>query len=108
MEFCQNCNNYLYIKEDPEQKKIISYCKSCDYQKERTEYCILKKIYKKSESRPYINHKYTNDDPTYPCIDIKCPKCKKEGHYAYYQCTNLSIIVVCSHADCNHDWTYYE
>ena len=85
---------------------IFNYCKFCDYQKERTEYCILKKIYKKSESRPYINHKYINDDPTYPHLDIKCPKCKKEGRYAYYQCTNLSIIVVCSH--CNHDWTYYE
>ena len=41
MEFCQNCDNYLYIKEDPEQRKIFNYCKFCDYQKERTEYFVI-------------------------------------------------------------------
>ena len=104
MEFCKNCNNYLYIKEDTEQRKIFSYCKLCNYQTETTDTCIFKKTYKKSDSRPHINHQYMNEDPTYPRMNIKCSKCKTEGNNAYYQCKNLSIVIVC--ANCCHYWKF--
>jgi DNA-directed RNA polymerase II subunit RPB9 len=104
MEFCKNCNNYLYIKEDTEQRKIFSYCKLCNYQKETIDTCIFKKKYKKSDSHPHINHQYMNEDPTYPRMNTKCSKCKTEGSNAYYQCKNLSIVIVC--ANCHHNWKF--
>ncbi len=106
MEFCKNCDNFLYIKENPEQRKIFSYCKSCDYQKEASNNCIFRKKYKKNESAPFINHQYINNDPTYPTKNVKCPKCKTVNTCAYYQCQNLSIIIVCS--KCYHNWKYFQ
>ena len=103
MQFCKNCNNYLYITEDRELKKLYNYCKKCDYKKETNNTCIYKIRYDKNiEIEPYINHKYINDDPTYPTKNIECPECKKKNNNAFYQCNDLSIIFVCK--KCKHKW----
>ena len=37
-------------------------------------------------------------------MNTKCSKCKTEGSNAYYQCKNLSIVIVC--ANCHHNWKF--
>ena len=35
MEFCELCDNMLYVKSN-EEKKLVKYCKHCEFEKVET------------------------------------------------------------------------
>jgi DNA-directed RNA polymerase subunit M/transcription elongation factor TFIIS len=81
MEFCDNCFNFLFIKEIKENnlKKIIYYCKKCNFIKDCNNNRIMLKKYnneKKIMNNTTIN-KLKTKDITLPTIKSKCNFCKK-------------------------------
>jgi DNA-directed RNA polymerase subunit M/transcription elongation factor TFIIS len=113
MDFCNICDNMLYIKYDNEE--LQNYCKNCNN--------IIK--VKTNSSMIIIENNYDNDDidvdnsintnikydPTLPRVNnIKCPnkKCSKtadkdnEVIYSKYDKENLKFIYYCVH--CEHFW----
>ena len=101
MEFCGNCKNYLFLKEEKvNNERILFYiCKKCDFKKECLNNKISFKTYKKTDN--VINDKHLNKykvtDPTLPTKNSKCPKCKKTNvntyEVKYYKQSKNSRII---------------
>ena len=87
MDFCDNCFNYLFTKEimDDNNKKIIYYCKKCNFNKKCDDFIIFKKTYKNINKK--INNIKLNEikvlDDTLPIIKIKCNNCKQTNDNKY-------------------------
>lgn len=116
MEFCNNCDNMLYIKNDVNDN-LVKYCKHCDYSKiENNSKCIKISETKYLEDdllyKQNIN-KYLRYDPTLRRIkdtNITCPnksECtididKQQVLYIKYDSINMKYLYVCDH--CGHIW----
>lgn len=113
MEFCDVCENMLYIRGDG--AKIFHKCNCCQkefdiFQSKTT--CVSKKVLNKSDSAqiPYINP-YVFSDPTLPiisiipCTNVNCtkpPDADNKVVYIRYDTPNMKYIYNCKH--CNHTW----
>ena len=116
MEFCNNCDNMLYIRND-DSNNLVKYCKHCDFSKKETE----SKCIKISESR-YLEddllykqniNNYLRYDPTLRRIrdsNIICPnkpECnidldKQQILSIKYDDVNMKYFYVCDY--CGHIW----
>jgi len=78
INFCNNCDNIMFVYSDETQTKLYLGCKVCG---EKTEYTGEKSIYKNNFevdlSETINNNKYLTYDNTLPVIsgnkNIKCP-----------------------------------
>ena len=110
MEFCKNCKNYLFLKECKVNgdRKLIYYCKQCDFSKDCIDNKISFKIYKKTdnlENDSYLN-KFKVTDLTLPRKTTKCPKCKKTNNNVYevkYFNNSYNLNIICKH--CHHNFS---
>jgi DNA-directed RNA polymerase subunit M/transcription elongation factor TFIIS len=113
MEFCDICNNMLYVKSN-ENKKLVKFCKHCTFQKEETNTNAIKiseTIYTEDDLlyNQHIN-KYLRHDPTLRRIKdnvIKCTNCdidddKQQLLYVKYHPSNMSYFYVCD--NCGFIW----
>ena len=119
MEFCDICNNMLYVKTD-ETRNLVKYCKHCDFSKieNNTNGCIkiCETMYTEDDLLYCQNiNKYLRYDPTLRRINdehITCPnsKCvilddanlKQQVLYIKYHPQNMKYFYVCDH--CGHIW----
>ena len=112
MEFCEDCKNYLFLKEQKINNKrtLCYYCKGCNFQKECQNNKISFKRYKfedkKNDENSFMN-KYKTEDVTLPRKQCKCSKCKKTNNNVYEvkylnNCYNLNVI--CS--SCFHNFYF--
>lgn len=117
MEFCEFCNNMLYIKDTEEDKfKVMYYCKNCSFEKP---------LSTSLESTLIIQNKYTENtinmknvinenivhDPTIPHIDnIVCPNTScikpedKNNDIMYIKTDNINLKFVYYCTYCKHFW----
>jgi len=108
MEFCENCKNYLYLKETKDNgiRKLFHICRKCDFKKE----CLNKKVSFKTyrmintnTNDTYLN-KYKANDVTLPTKTCKCPNCKKINANAYetkYINNSFQMNVICKECHTN-------
>jgi|TARA_B100001540_G_scaffold241128_2_gene215875 DNA-directed RNA polymerase subunit M/transcription elongation factor TFIIS len=115
MEFCENCENMLYIKND-ENNNLVKYCKHCNYNKIETEAKCIKisdTIYFEDDLLYNQNiNKYLRYDPTLRRIkdsNISCKnsECNIESDkqqilYIKYDEKNMKYFYVCDH--CGFIW----
>lgn len=109
MEFCDNCKNYLYLKECKHEgdRKLFYHCKKCDFQKECGNNKISFKIYKQTKNDnndSYLNQSKVTDN-TLPKKHCKCPNCKKINNNPYerkYINNSFQLNVICK--KCFHNW----
>lgn len=118
MEFCDVCDNMLYVKTN-EEKSLVKYCKHCDFSKvENNTGCIKISETMYTEDDLLYNqsiNKYLRYDPTLRRINdtlIKCPNkdCittedvekKQQVLYIKYHPQNMKYLYVCDH--CGHIW----
>ena len=116
MEFCDNCDNMLYIKNN-EDNDLVKFCKHCSFSKiENTSKCIKISETKYSEDDLLYNqniNNYLRYDPTLRRIrdiNITCPnteKCNKSVDeqqvlYIKYDNKNMKYLYVCDH--CGNIW----
>lgn len=119
MEFCDICNNMLYIKCD-EDKNLIKFCRHCDFSKIETgskSIRISETMYSEDDLlyNQHVN-KYLRYDPTLRRINdpnIKCTNkdCiidddKQQILYIKYHPENMKYLYVCDH--CGHIWRQQE
>ena len=114
MEFCQNCENMLYIRiggtEDNPIGPLIYYCRKCGHEQEmQKEQRCVSKIQLKHAEQKYDNiiNEYTKLDLTLPHINtIQCPNDKCTSHktgndvvYIRYDDINLKYVYLCTVCD---------
>lgn len=106
-EFCRECNNILYPKEDKEEKQLFMACKTCEHfeeAKSNTTYCIYTDRGRISSS---ILPADIVSDPTLPRVRVQCPKCRHTEAVSYYgdeadEEVAFVMHYVCS--KCSHVW----
>ena len=115
MEFCELCDNMLYVKKNDENK-LVKYCKHCEFEKiEDTDKAIkISETMYTEDDLLYNQHinKYLRYDPTLRRIKdplITCPneKCNLEKEeqqiiYIKYHAKNMKYLYVCE--GCNTTW----
>ena len=123
MEFCDNCQNMMYVEvvtdenEGNTKPRLRHYCKNCKNSRESGAEASSIMISDKSQfdaseiaykafMTPYIKH-----DPTLPRVtNIKCPNTKctidqgksNEVIYIKYDSDNMKFLYYCCH--CGHFW----
>lgn len=118
MDFCDFCENMLYIKDNPDDAfDVIFYCKNCQFQKplcnDKSSKLIIRNIYNTNNVVDYKNIITENiiHDPTIPHIDnIPCPNsnCTKQNNegndimYIKVDNVNLKFIYYCTY--CKEFW----
>ena len=107
MEFCNECNNLLLIRQynnNNLEKKLIYYCNQCNFEKKCDEICIYKKVYKNNDKNNLLN-KHQIHNNTLPSAKIKCPECKKINNNNYiilYKNNSFKINYICK--KCCFSW----
>lgn len=118
MDFCERCQNMLYIRiqREDDNKQLTNYCKNCNYTKNLPNdksIPIIETVYEKTQNinyELYINP-YIKYDPTLPrvnnikCVNEKCTKKKEDMNeiiYIKYDNENMKYLYYCVH--CEHFW----
>lgn len=115
MEFCEVCNNMLYVKTN-ENRHLVKYCKHCEFSKVETNIGSVKiseTMYTEDDLLYNQNiNKYLRYDPTLRRINdaqIQCPNADcnngekpQQVLYIKYHPQNMKYLYVCDH--CGHIW----
>jgi DNA-directed RNA polymerase subunit M/transcription elongation factor TFIIS len=114
MEFCNHCQNMLYIKDD-DNHSVKLYCKNCTFEKPLAEdeksKLVLQNFYKSDINIHNVFNKNIEYDKTIPHIDnISCPnkdctKPKNQTNDIMFMNTdsiNLKYVYYCVY--CKHFW----
>lgn len=114
MEFCQLCDNMLYMKVNKDND-MSQYCRSCgnENSSENNESIkIMEKNVSESKSKyeMYLNKNIIHDNTLPRINNIECPSssCTKESSkqneviFVKYDHDNMKFLYICSH--CNYVW----
>jgi DNA-directed RNA polymerase subunit M/transcription elongation factor TFIIS len=104
MEFCEVCDNMLYLEPTPEG--LQHKCKKCGSQKSIDGSVVSSVVFVKPEQAIPIN-KYTKFDPTLPraptvpCPTKGCPNATLPSEVIYYRYNHaeLKYIYLCPKCD---------
>ena len=113
MQFCEKCDNMLYIKVGEEDEdKLLYYCRRCGSETTVSEdnICVSKITFKRTEQRySTAVNEHTKLDPTLPRItNIKCPNesclSNEEGNtpeviFIRYNEVDMKYVYLCSKCD---------
>lgn len=117
MEFCNVCQNMLYLKTEEDQS-LTSYCRYCKFNKTENvasgkAICISKTMYT-DDDLLYKQHKnkFLIEDPTLPRvqdINIICPNSECKGSkdktqviYVKYDSIHMKYFYICDY--CGFSW----
>jgi len=111
IKFCPQCNNMLYPKEDREQRKLLYWCKICQYTEPAEDPCVY--INSVTQDLAALDQ-VTSDLATDPTLqhsgdDIKCPKCDHHDAVQFQtpiarEKSNMRLYYVCTKPSCRHKW----
>lgn len=109
IQFCQECNNMLYPREDKNNKVLLYACRNCDYKQLADSNCVyVNKIMHEVDELTHINPDVVSD-PTLPRTkDHMCPKCNHREAVFFQGQTRraeeeMRLYYVCT--SCKHRWT---
>ncbi|KAI5181515.1 DNA-directed RNA polymerase II subunit RPB9 [Nematocida sp. AWRm80] len=98
-QFCRECNNMLYPKEDKQEKMLYLACKNCEHFEEAVGPVVYSVNYKKTNNKNIISstNKELVNDPTLRRVSKECTRCKKETSHILYRPKdieeNLALIM---------------
>jgi DNA-directed RNA polymerase subunit M/transcription elongation factor TFIIS len=116
MEFCEFCENMLYIKDaDDDSFNVKYYCKNCHFEKplsiDNTSTLIIQNKYLANVNFKNVVNKNIIHDPTIPHIDnIPCPNtecCKpieKSNDIIYIKVDNINLKFIYYCVYCKEFW----
>ena len=114
-QFCDNCNNSMYINLDKELSKLHLYCKSCNNKVDYNENLIYDQNFTLDLEESINSNKFINYDLTLPHIqnkNIKCPNNQcisitenklSDIIYIKYDKEKLLYLYSCNY--CSQKWT---
>ena len=115
MNFCNVCDNILYLYEDDDTKKLYLGCKSCGNSQENKQTCIYDNNLSIDLSKSIGQNKHLREDITLPSIkdnpNISCPNTECPTHtkgvseilYMKYDKEDMRYMYLCK--SCNQTWT---
>ena len=113
--FCDDCNNTMYIYLDKDISKLYLYCKTCLNKKEYNNNLLYNNDSNIKISESINNNKFINYDITLPHIKSNNIKCTNEGCksivdklesdiiFIKYDKNNMKYIYTCNY--CGQKWT---
>jgi len=110
IQFCGECNNILYPKEDRVKKILLYACRNCEFVMESANPCVYKNMVLHKENELLNVHADVAQDPTLPrTTDHSCPMCHhKVAVFFQAQSTNsedMNLYFCCANENCGHRWT---
>lgn len=114
VEFCDKCENLLYLYIDNETHKIVMKCKSCGNQKEMKDQVVeinnnTTINVDKSDvinSNPFITHDITlpsiKDNMNIKCQNEECTAETIDIKYIKYDDENMKYLYICN--NCGYKW----
>jgi len=85
-QFCRECNNILYPKEDKQEKMLYLACKNCEHFEESVTPVVYSIQYKGGEMKMENNESVRDiaNDPTLRRVKTKeCTRCKGNLHAVF-------------------------
>ena len=111
MNFCDTCDNMLYVEVNTEDNVLNYNCKTCGKKYNASinkSNCVYEENYNIDEIRKEtLLNEYTFNDPTLPkalgikCPNKECPSKKPNIIYINYDNKNMKYIYVC--LDCKKE-----
>ena len=116
MEFCEQCQNMLYLRTE-EDGTLDRYCRNCDYSKKEAPGAKAIKVSRTLYSEDdmlFVQHQnpHLRHDPTLPRVvdkDIQCPNSSCTGPrdkpqvlFVKYHPVNMKYFYCCDY--CGHCW----
>eukprot|EP01114_Cavostelium_apophysatum_P015975 TRINITY_DN4469_c0_g1_i1.p1 TRINITY_DN4469_c0_g1~~TRINITY_DN4469_c0_g1_i1.p1 ORF type:complete len:113 (-),score=2.97 TRINITY_DN4469_c0_g1_i1:21-359(-) len=110
MNFCRECNNMLYPKEDKVRKVLLFSCHNCGHSEAAENSRTYKNEILHAEEEKTVIFQDIASDPTLPRTSSTCAKCgNKEA--VYFQATSatsreeaMTLYFVCTNPTCGHRW----
>lgn len=105
LRFCPNSNDLLYPKEDRVNKKLVYFCRNCDYTIAATENCVHRRtiFHSASEITAVIHDVRT--DPTLPrSKDVQCSLCDAREAVFFSQTTTEGMSLFFQCINCGNKW----
>ena len=117
INFCENCENCLFVYSENDTNNLYLGCKVCQFTKPyKKEKCIYSNKYDIDLSDTINENKYLTEDNTLPTIinnpNIQCPneECisikgnkPSEIQYIKYDSIDMKFMYVCKY--CSQKWT---
>ena len=112
VEFCDKCDNLLYLYINNESQEITMQCKSCGNQKEMKNKVIeinnnTHVNVDKSDvinSNPFITHDITlpsiKNNKNIKCLNEDCPSTETHIKYIKYDDVNMKYLYICNYCGC--------
>jgi len=105
LRFCPNSNDLLYPKEDRQSKRLIYFCRNCDYTIAASDNCVHRRnIFHSSSETTAILHD-VRTDPTLPhSKDVQCSLCDAREAVFFSQTTTEGMSLYFQCVSCGHKW----
>jgi DNA-directed RNA polymerase subunit M/transcription elongation factor TFIIS len=112
VEFCDKCENLLYLYIDPETDGMYMKCKSCGNQKPMDDKVLeinnnTHITVDKSDvinTNPFITHDITlptiQHNKNITCQNDDCPSKEVDIKYIKYDDINMKYLYICNHCGC--------
>lgn len=112
VNFCENCDNILYLYKESEGDDLYYCCKACSH-KVKIDGKVNKVFTNTNDkidtsesinSNPYITHDITipniQNNPNIQCQNKDCPGKEVSIKYIKYDDINMKYIYICNHCGC--------
>ncbi|TPX47002.1 hypothetical protein SeMB42_g03510 [Synchytrium endobioticum] len=107
-QFCSQCHNLLYPRENREQKTLQLACRNCDYFEESDNPLVYRHIVQHSAVEQSLQKIDLAQDPTLPRTRSRtCPRCDR-NEAVFFQSRSKSsdsMILYFACVNCGHRWT---
>jgi DNA-directed RNA polymerase subunit M/transcription elongation factor TFIIS len=114
VNFCENCDNILYLYKESDGDELYYCCKSCSNKVKIQD--KMKQVYTNTNdtvdisesinSNPYITHDITiptiQNNSNIKCQNVDCPGEETSIKFIKYDDINMKYIYICNH--CGHKW----
>lgn len=110
IQFCRECNNMLYPREDKINKRLLYSCRNCSYnenaQHTQQGYCVYNNILKqRSVAGVQISKELILDPTLRRTKQTTCPRCNYgEAVFFNSSADKLDLVFVCCNPQCTHPW----
>lgn len=105
LRFCPNSNDLLYPKEDRQNKRLVYFCRNCDYTVVASEPCVhRRKIFHSASEATTVIHD-VRTDPTLPrSKDVQCSICETREAVFFSQTTTEGMSLFFQCVSCGNKW----
>ncbi|KAJ1547549.1 DNA-directed RNA polymerase II subunit RPB9 [Cladochytrium tenue] len=111
-QFCPNCNNMLYPREDRAARRLVFSCRHCGYADDAAleNHCVFRHVVTHASMDQTLGRVDLSNDPTYPRVRRQCPNCGfAEAVFFMSKAkspeTTMQLYFACCSDQCNHRWT---